>query len=499
MSLRTALYQVGKMSNESKKTSLKEDCRDIFSYTEIMSPPPKYEIRVWLNSSDPYANILEITGIEKIDCVEYFSGGEGDDDKRLRYLFRDVKGNAKWRYSTIHKLGKGTSHEKASEMFSGESMGDKSHVKLLKDRILNDMEREKVFTQGTADKIEALLTDRTDEIADLINDKKSSYVLILSVYDKEEFLYPAQVPSFLKYFKNKVQILAGEAADGKKYEGVCTQCGKKTTNLTRIDTVTKMATLDKRNFVPGISSSDESKLKVCPICSDCQKHLLEGQMVMLHKYTDSKTITGVNISVVPETVLGTSGFDSVVSAAGKEYLTVGLGKEPFISKFITEMGDDIILNFFFWEKNQSQIKILFTAEDVPPSRLQTISQLWEECEKRYGLNSDLNTSKNGLNRAFGTIFRMMKYTEGFIKKEENDSRGSVRFKCTLNTILDIYKRILSCEQTDIEAVVKYFAEALARAVYNKEMCEHADWDCRRMNCVIDFIYAVNKFYRQQNS
>lgn len=494
MSLLTALYQLGCRDTEENNT-IEERFRDIFSYTETMSPAPKYEIRVWLSTTDRNAESLDITGIHKIDCVEYGCGDDTEENKRLRYLFRDIKGNCSWRYGPVHKLGKGAAYSKAYEAFVGDDT-EKPHISLILGRIINDMEKEGTLTQGGALKIETLLKEHASEIAGLWSDPKSSYVMVLSVYDggTDEFIYPAYVPAFLSYFQSKIKLLSGEGTSRKNSSGVCALCGETAESLVRIDSVLKFATTDKPMFVPGYSGNDSDRNKVFPICPACQKKLIAGYNVMLNKYTDSRTISGVNISVVPETVTGEVDV-ALLSGLAKEYLTVGMGKEPFISKYVTKMGDEVILNFFFWEKNQSQVKILFMAQDVPPSRMLDIAHLWEGWARKYRLTKNLDTSGNGLKEAFRTILMTIKQTEGFNKSADGEYIGRIRFKHTLNTVLDLYKQILTGTVIDVGNVKHLFADALCRDIYDKKQQPYIAFHAREMQCVVDFLHSVNEYYR----
>lgn len=494
LSLLTALHQLGCRDTKDNDT-IEERFRDIFGYTETMSPAPKYEIRVWLSTANPNAESLDITGIHKIDCVEYACGDDTPENIRLRYLFRDIKGNCNWRYGPVHKLGKGAAYSKAYEAFAGEDT-EKTQISLILSRIINDMEKEGTLTQGGALKIETLLKEHASEIAGLWSDPKSSYVMVMSVYDvdTDEFIYPAYVPAFLTYFKKKIKLLSGEGTPGKKSSGVCALCGETAESLVRIDSVLKFATTDKPMFVPGYSALDTDRNKVFPICPVCQKKLIAGYNVMLNKYTDSRTISGINISVVPETVTGEVDV-SLLSGLAKEYLTVGIGKEPFISKYVTKMGDEVILNFFFWEKNQSQVKILFMAQDVPPSRLLDIAQLWEDCARKYRLTKRLDASGNGLREAFRTILLTIRQSEGFNNPADPEYIGKIRYKYTLNTVLDLYKQILTGTVIDVDNVKHLFTDTLCRDIYDKKQQEYIGFHSREMQCVVDFLRSVNEYYR----
>ena len=63
-------------------------------------------IRVWLKVRNPFAKTLEISGVEKIDLVDFLAGDGSMQEKKRKYLYKDKTGsNTPWSFSPLYKLG----------------------------------------------------------------------------------------------------------------------------------------------------------------------------------------------------------------------------------------------------------------------------------------------------------------------------------------------------------------------------------------------------------
>jgi len=103
-----ATFDLGKLESEKAKT--RGGGADVIDdYLQLPMPLIEDEakrgkvIRVWMkvesdeSANDPETKELNVSGISRMDLVDYWAGSEEDDEKKRRYLYRDPVGsNTSW-------------------------------------------------------------------------------------------------------------------------------------------------------------------------------------------------------------------------------------------------------------------------------------------------------------------------------------------------------------------------------------------------------------------
>ena len=458
---------------------------------------PGKEIRVWLEVADPQAESLEITGIKKIDLVDFWAGDGDERTKKRRYLYRDpVSPAAVWRYSPLYKLGGGVKDGRKAFLGDGDWRTDKEcRFYKLYNATLSSFEEKGVFTPGSVDLLMAQLEEQVDRLADLWTEKKSSHLLVFSLFNGENFLYPVEVTHFLHHFRVRLaestQSKPGKKTKIKKMTYSCGVCSAEAEDVVNLDKVFAFATFDKKSFLPGLDDSDKSKAKMFPICADCYRLLSEGRNVIDKKFLDGKSIYNVKIYVVPELI---SGNVSLGMASNKttDFIKTGLGYESCLAKRVLAQDDGLVYHFVFWEKNQAQERLLLMVEDVPPSRLRSLEVLWcrsVQATRLFGADVTVEAESkkhkySDLDHAMKTITMTITSLSG-----KNDNDGNV----LRDWLLGIIGRLLSGDSVDVKSVKRFIVSRL------QGLCADPDWvnkwsglNMRRMECVVDFLYRVNK-------
>ncbi|NLL37344.1 MAG: hypothetical protein GX256_07485 [Fretibacterium sp.] len=503
-----AVYELGKMEIGQSGGG---EFEDIDSYLqmpmELIEPSgenprvlPGKEIRVWLDVSDPWAETLDVRGIADIDSVEFFAGdGEEEDrEKKRRYLYRDPPGsNTRWRYSPLYKLGRGVSDGVKELLGSGEWEEDRnSRFCKLRDTTLQAFEDEKFFTPGSVERLMAALVERAEELSQCWDERKRSYILLFGLGDGGRFLYPAELPAFLSHFRFRLKGVVGGGAKKAKKKVVsrtCALCQASSTDALNLDQVFKFATFDKKSFLPGLDSADDSKSKVFPVCADCLRVFSEGRSVLDRKFLDGESIYQVRIYVVPELLQGNASL-ALVQSKTRDFLKVGLQNESCLAEHVLEQDDSLVYHFVFWEKNQAQERLLLMVEDVPPSRLNRLGQCWEASALATGLfggpdrfapeEGSTRTERrySALDQAVRTLVRTLTSLAG---KNDND------VNVLKDWVLGIVGRLLNGQLADIRSVKGFVVTRLQGLCSNPEwVSRNASHTMRRLNAIIDFLCRV---------
>ena len=460
---------------------------------------PAQEIHVILDVSDSQAWPVDVLGIRKIELANFLAGREDDRTKKCRYLYRDpVSPASTWRYSPLYKLGKGVADGRQSLLGEGNWKEDKdSRFYKLYNSMLLAFEEKEVFSKGSVERLMEALVEKTDELAELWSDKKRSYLLIFGLSDADgNFLYPADSPVFLEYFRARLaetmapQSATAQGKKGKKSNSSNVSCGichKRTEAPVNLDKVFAFATFDKKSFLPGLDSSDSSVAKVFPICPDCYRILSEGRNVIDEKFLDAASIYGLRIYTIPELIMGRDNL-ARVSQKTMDFLKQGLQKENFLSERVLECDDSLVYHFVFWEKNQAQERLLLMVEDVPPTRLRRLDALWKETVKTTGLwkrqQQGEAEEKTTLWQAVNVIKMAMLGLAGKNEADVNVLR---------DWILSLLGNLLKGEKVNVRRVKELIVSRL------QGLCSSPDWvkdystiSVRRWNAIVDFLCRANE-------
>lgn len=454
---------------------------------------PGMEIRIWLDVQDINAEQLEVKGVSKIDAAYFFNGNDDERTKKRRYLFREPVGSAAtWRFSPVYKLGAGMVSGGVDALLNPErdwrtkEKDNGARFQKLVKSTLNAFEERGTFSKGSVDLIMDYLEENVEKIADLWSEKRSSYLMIFSVSDGGRFLYPVEVPAFLAYFKARLEEARGGKTPGKKTqntssEKTCAMCGVKSESVVNFDKIFSFATFDKESFLPGLSSP----FKVFPICQACYQKLAEGRNVADKKFLDTKSISQVRIYVIPELLTGNCRMSRISGRLGN-FIEAGIIGESFLAQKVLAQDDEMILHFVFWEKNQSQERLLYMAEDVPPSRLRRLQALWADTVNSiYHEKTDKNSkTQSELSQAISKLRVTLLSLAG---RREND----ITFMS--DWILGLIASLLSGEKIDVYRVKTVLVSYLQGLCADSEWVRrYSQYFARDAACIVEFLYRVNE-------
>ena len=411
------------------------------------------ELRVWLDVADVNAASLEVLGVAKLDEVAY------PHEEKGAYLYREPNGAAAtWQYAPIAKLGPGGKNlvklygqgsEAAvnelkqwlcgeSEKISVSEIEEIKKIKAsrlykLKHAMLESLEREGVLAPGAVACIFQGVLARVEELADLWNDKKRSYMLVFGVRQDNQFLYPKEVPAFRAFFQKKL----GERMQAKKENSLaqkhcCAVCGQEAGQVISIDKLFAFATFDKASFLPGAQDYSGAKDKVYPLCLSCYQQAFAGRQVVKERFRDIKTIpkngklSGVTLDIIPEFVFGEGTLRKKIEGNVQAFLKQGLVTEERSFRRLVKQGDSLVYHFLFWEQNNKQERIHFLLEDVPPSRLRRILTLWQSvCQRHLPLKEE-ETQTRDLDHLFRLLYHCLMSLVGEERKDTKEDKKILR-------------------------------------------------------------------------
>ena len=487
---------------------------------------PGKELHVWLDVPDPKAECLNVRGIRKIEIADFWGGGGDDRAKKRRYLYRDpVSPAAAWRYSPLYKLGGGVANGRQALVGDGDWRNNKElRFFKLYNSMLRAFEEQGVFSPGSVDRIMEALVERVERLAELWSDKKRSYLLIFGASDTERFYYPVDTPAFLAHFRSRLAGVSGAEPNKKnkqQHSVSCGVCHGPTSDPVNMDKIFKFATFDKKSFLPGLEDSDISRSKVFPLCEDCYRLLSEGRNAIDGNFLDTNSIYGIKIYTIPELLMENDVKWGYLKSKTQDFLQTGLQNEPFLAERVLEQEDSLTYHFLFLEKPKSpssQERLLLMVEDVPPSRLRRLNDLWCQTVSATGLfvrkerfapeageaRADPNIAT--LYQGVRTIFRTLTALAG---KNEKDA-GVLR-----DQSLGMLGCLLSGKRVDPQCVKKLVVSRL------QGLCADPEWvrsdkikmektetdspkqrrvgTVRRWSAIVDFLYRANELTKNVQS
>ena len=243
-----------------------------------------------------------------------------------------------------------------------------------------------VHHSGLADCIKEVLDSSKERIisdieeqANLITEKNEFYFLTVFIDGR----CVGEFKEFRRAFLDEVQKLPNPR------KGTCFLCEKETEVGARVSNVFKFATIDQPGF--AYTMSNKSHDVTMPLCQSCFSRLALGKRIADDKLTlnfyDSQVyilprFAGSRISKSQEFTENTlSTFNSLTESFRGED-----GRyEKFESRLIKKLskGDAYsTLNFVFFVKamGKDEVKIYLNIEDVPPSRMKTITKVADDIE-----------------------------------------------------------------------------------------------------------------------
>lgn len=431
-------------------------------------------IRVWLEVEDPFEEQLKVKGINKIDLIDFLAGEGSLQEKRRKYLYKDPVGNnVSWSYSPIYKLGKPNKSDREKLQAEVEWQGNKkSRFFKLHNRVLASFEEEGVFSEGSVDLIMKELVDRRSELCDLWSDSKRSYILMFGCCKDGSFMYPGEIPAFVAYFRKKLE----ERSSGGN-PITCAFCGERDEIGSSFSDVFKFATFDKASFLPG--NSKNSKGKVFPICRKCNALFTKGRDVLRSKFTNR--IAGINMDVVPEFVFGkqisASTYDMMPN-----FIRTGLKIEEKLFSFLAQQEESLVFHFMFWEKNNAQERVHLLVEDVPPTRLKRLQNLWRKSLEVYPAFAGDNTSRESLDFAIENIVQVYK---------DLSSHSDSDKKFQMNECFKLLGRLLNGNKIDARSLKTSMVARFPRLFASDDWPRKGASRMIRMLLVLDFVERTN--------
>lgn len=451
MGLVNAVLELGRMSAERSLAkgsgfSYLDDVADFFTLpVALATKEPAQVIRLWLKVDDVERTLtdevlpLQVTGVAKMDVIDYGAGGDAPDEESLRrrLLYKEPKGsNYTWSYAPVYKLGKST--KKTLDGVVGEFLGkdgawrhdNNSRLFKLKKCVLNGYEKSGIWSAGTETFVTEYLEGNVEEFSRLWMGGKGSTLLLLGVLSSSgQFLWPAEIPQFCSYFRSK--LFPGEGIPQNRAKGSqaktkgmkrgwqCASClsGMDGSALHgNLDAIFKFATFDKPGFLPGWDQ--EESLKVWPICKQCEGLLSRGRGYINSAYgrRNFNSIDSLNLYVIPE-ILGSGKRLETVEGGTRDFIRDGVQVERQLFNYLAKQEEGLVFHFLFWEPNQSQEIVHLMVEDVPPTRLRHLESLWKETLQAMPLG---RSSTEGEVKGTTLDFAIQRIFAFFLKGAKNE-------------------------------------------------------------------------------
>ncbi|MGI6707386.1 MAG: TM1802 family CRISPR-associated protein [Clostridia bacterium] len=310
--------------------------------------------------------------------------------------------------------------------------------------------------------------------------------------DNEKFLYPGEVTAFTKYFREKLAPSAlDDACKDKKteYMSYCALCQKTGQGLETLDKVFKFATFDKPGFLPGAIRGAEIEEKVFPVCKTCYEVLSAGKEEMGNRFVNLSIIPNVSLYVVPEIISDRQEFFRKAADHTKDFLKNGVRYETQLFKYLLRQNEGLVFHFLFAETNQAQLIIHSLVEDVPPTHLRKLQELWTETCQAFSYDNDVSDKKCSLDTAISQIVAVLMSLAG---KGEQDKR------VMKDKVISVISGLLNGETIGIKDIKALMISRLAglmtdpdwlRPLEKEEMS--GQQKIKGMAEVIDFLYRAN--------
>ncbi len=214
-------------------------------------------------------------------------------------------------------------------------------------------------------------------------------------------------------------------------ESICSICGLKTTVYGNVNPIS-FYTVDKENYAPNFKR--ENCVKIYPVCKRCAENMIVGydyaEFHFQMKFIDidalilPRIITMSQIdfyksyknSEIYSTVVNIlKSYDNVYKEIKKK-----AEQEKILIDILSTQTSPVTYNWLFFNKNNSQMEILSTAVDVPPSKFLKIKNAFDATESKYGEFSfktvgEIYTDKKKRASLWGNLFQGGNVLKGFPK------------------------------------------------------------------------------------
>lgn len=435
-------------------------------------------IRVFLAIKDLDAEILEVQAVNKVDLADH----KFDPAMKLKYLYRDrVGASVNWGFTPLYKLGKpkGNKEKNYNDWVGvdGKWQQDRAcHFNKLKKRVLQDYEITGTLAPGSVDNIMAGMEQWLDSIIQNLQPKES-HIVIFGADQGGKFVYPGEIPAFIRYFKTKLK--KSLIRNSKGTSKTCAFCAKQTSGLANLASVFKFATMDKVNFLPGQDKNEREN--IFALCQDCIKKVSAGRERVERTLTSTGVIPGLRVWTVPEAVTIDSGSTAQrivqrleqISGGKNTLATLGERSEARHFTSLAREGSGLVFHFLFWERNNAQELVHLMVEDVPPERLAILEKKWNQAMKAV-MGNEVNKGLN-LDWAFTSLYATL---IRFAGKSESDKIVFRDF--ALKTI----GKMLKEELLPLATFKKLIISRAIRLVY-----ENDNWDAVKRSLLYAQVWA----------
>lgn len=471
---------------------------DLLNYLELPLDWPGEEtdperrprvIRVALDVDDPEAVPLDVRGIQEVHLADYPGPFTTPLQAKAAYLYKSPVGsNVSWGFSPIYKLGKGTGEKAVSELLGGETPDwenrNKSRYYKMHKRVLADYEESGFFTDGSIARLMAALVARTEDIAQLWQDRKRSYLIVFGVQSPEgEFRFPGKIPAFVAYFNAKLTERQEKAAPAIAVD--CMLCRKPDAAGRTLNQVFKFATFDKPGFLPGGNKSGE--FSVFPVCETCFGLLQRGYTEAEARFSTQIGVYGLDLLVIPEMIGDSSNFDRLTNKF-QEFLQAGVEEELGLFANIARRDASFVFHFLFTERNQAQVRVHRMVEDVPPSHFRKLRDIWNQ--KRNLFFPDRNPAQSSAVTLDSTVRQIAAMLLSLAGK--TDGEKEVMKERAINLIADLF----SNARVDVASLKRAAASRLAGLLSDPDWLNAANYSGRfkleRLWMLFEFIIAYNR-------
>jgi len=358
--------------------------------------------------------------------------------------------------------------------------------------VLNDYEKSGYFTVGSSDKIMSDMVEQIDRIAEFWSERNIPCFMIFGLKDAERFLYPGEINAFVNYFKDKLnQNSLNKSKKSKKSARItyCSLCGKTAQELKTLDKIFKFATFDKPNFLPGTAKTAEVEEKVFPVCDSCYETLSAGKEEMEKRFVNLNTIPKISLYVIPEIISDRQEFIRRAADQTRKFLKYGVRNERQLFRYLSRQDEGLVYHFLFAEVNQAQLIVHSLVEDVPPTHLQKLQELWTKTCQTYNFNDEISDEKCTLDTAISQIVAVFISLAGKSEQEEKVMKDKIIF---------VISGILSGEAVGIKEIKTLIVSRMSGLINDPDWLKPSGKHnmpgrikIKGMAEVLDFLYRVN--------
>ncbi len=275
----------------------------------------------------------------------------------------------------------------------------------------------------------------TEQIKGIERDKKTNYLLTISINDKHLGEH--------QEFKEEMFNRCAEKQKGVSTDdGTCSLCSAKGSVFGDIAPLSSY-TLDKQCYIAGGFEKIKG-WKNFPLCLSCSNYLQQGKETM-EKYLKFR-LGGVSYYLIPRCVINFQENLPDLMNVYKNYedkkidteklKKISAEEDDYILPIMQDVNDIFLLTFLFYEKISAKFMIHMVLEDIYPSRLRELFKAKEKAEAHEYLKNVTFSKKSvkDVEFYFGTLREFTK--KEFSKSKAPDQYLSLTEKIFKNISID---------------------------------------------------------------